>query len=447
MAKSERLKKHIKRAKGKLFRKNLKYRIKKMLHIRDLPDTHKYDLNIVDLNYDDDEEERSGKSRITSSERRRLSIINHSEELKAQQVMLELKKLNNKTADLIDSIRYNKKSLVVLIVMIVSVLGILSIPIINNILYNNYKEQVFKENVNTVLSIDMNSDTKKLKYNIDNIAIESKDGYISVSDVTWLKTDIDTDSASYTIGSKEYTISKPVTIDKFSISNTKGHIVFSNNEQTASKEFIIGQFKDIDNLGNIPVKSLKVYESKNTISIRGYLQSRDDSILYLAETLGGGELTLPELKQTLKDIEDTINLSDMSLGVMLKLAGVGDISLSKLNANMVEYSRSEDVLIVKKSKSNEQILLVFDMENETIGCKASDFLETTQDGLFIHKNFNIEDNKHYGVFAILKDNKLYTFKALGTDMDNTFKNVCEQVGFNVENLEIKVVQPVVGGEQ
>ena len=410
------------------------------MHFKRNEETKK-ELEVLDLNGDEEYVRQSGTDELTYLEEKRLNSIIQSEERKAVQTVDKINETKKNIKEFIIKTVNHKNfrtCLMLVLLVLFSIFGAIFSYVVNQ---EDKEQSITVNSVGTLLKIDMNEETHKLDYSFGTLAVKSKDNYIGLDYSSWIKNSIDTDSKSYLIGSKEYTISTKTKLDKFCLSNNYNHIIFSNEEQTASKELVFS--KDISNLSvlDVPMITNRIFEKSNPISVKTYLYSYDNSVLYMGETLGGGELNIKNLRNEVLDMEGTAKLSKESDGITIQLYKVGVIKIENIGANKVEYNKSNDVVIVKNEDTDEHLLMIFDLENEAIGCKVDDFVETTQDGLFIHKQFN-EEGQYNRVFAVLKDGKLYALKA---NSESVFNTVCTGLGFDVTNLSIKVIQPVVDG--
>lgn len=329
---------------------------------------------------------------------------------------------------------------------------------------NEYKEAINNGNkAQTVISVRMDNSNNKLTYSVDKVNIHNTNGqYTEVNDFKWLKSDIDTDYDKYSIDNKDYTIDKKTGLKTLVINDEYVYIEYANNQGNANKEMLLSCAKPIDvDTSGLQSKTLRFYEKSNPIAIKSYTNSFNDSFLMMNESLGGGELNIRTLKDTIDLVESNIKVADNKDDIILKFEGLQDLNLNQLKSigdNIkIEYNSTEGVMKItgtataeqtaeqtavegeteasekatekseqateksektpsKIDKDTENEILISDINNKAIGSKAENFLETNLDNVFISKKFDDESSSEYNTFAVLSGKNLYTFKTSTREM-------------------------------
>ena len=356
---------------------------------------------------------------------------------------------------------------------------------------NEYKEAINNGNkAQTVISVRMNNSNNKLDYSVDKVNIHNTNGqYTEVNDFKWLKSDIDTNYDKYSIDNKDYTIDKKTGLKTLVINDEYVYIEYANNQGNANKEMLLSCAKPIDvDTSGLQSKTLRFYEKSNPIAIKSYTNSFNDSFIMMNESLGGGELNIRTLKDTIDSVESNIKVADNKDDIILKFESLQDLNLNKLKSigdNIkIEYNSTKGVMKItgtatteqtaetkavegetetnkkdtetgkdseqateksektpsKIDKDTENEILISDINNEAIGSKAENFLETNLDNVFISKKFDDESSSEYNTFAVLSGTNLYTFKTSTREM---VYEILKGLGITPKQIVIDKVQSVI----
>lgn len=349
---------------------------------------------------------------------------------------------------------------------------------------NEYKEAINNGNkAQTVINVRMDNSNNKLDYSVDKVNIHNTNGqYTEVNDFKWLKSDIDTDYDKYSIDNKDYTIDKKTSLKTLVINDEYVYIEYANNQGNANKEMLLSCAKPIDvDTSGLQSKTLRFYEKSNPIAIKSYTNSFNDSFLMMNESLGGGELNIRTLKDTIDSVESNIKVADNKDDIILKFEGLQDLNLNQLKSigdNIkIEYNSTEGVMKITGTATTEQTaetkavesetetekvseqateksektpskidkdieneILISDINNEAIGSKAENFLETNLDNVFISKKFDDESSSEYNTFAVLSGKNLYTFKTSTREM---VYEILKGLGITPKQIVIDKVQSVI----
>ena len=356
---------------------------------------------------------------------------------------------------------------------------------------NEYKEAINNGNkAQTVISVRMDNSNNKLDYSVDKVNIHNTNGqYTEVNDFKWLKSDIDTNYDKYSIDNKDYTIDKKTGLKTLVINDEYVYIEYANNQGNANKEMLLSCAKPIDvDTSGLQSKTLRFYEKSNPIAIKSYTNSFNDSFLMMNESLGGGELNIRTLKDTIDSVESNIKVADNKDDIILKFESLQDLNLNKLKSigdNIkIEYNSTKGVMKItgtatteqtaetkavegetetnkkdtetvkdseqateksektpsKIDKDTENEILISDINNEAIGSKAENFLETNLDNVFISKKFDDESSSEYNTFAVLSGTNLYTFKTSTREM---VYEILKGLGITPKQIVIDKVQSVI----
>lgn len=326
----------------------------------------------------------------------------------------------------------------------------------------------------TVLKVSMDNETNELQYSLNNIAIQSGDKTIYLKNISWISNDIGTDTNSYSIDDKEYSISNKLKMHRLDITEDKIYIQYVNEENTASKELILSTSKPNEvKVDELQRKDSRTYEKAGPLSIRIYRNSYDEAFIMLSEQLAGGKLTDKSLVNEMDKIEGSIVLksgavktsidvkgfdsegntenTDTSGNIIVQLDGLGEINLNKIgalgNGEQLVYDNDTEVLRIRDAVTDIEYAYICGIGNEVIKCSAEELLATTTENLFIHKDFDIEGSAGYRVFAIKTDYNLYILKV---ESEDVAMNILEQLGMGDSEFVVKKVQtviPVNGGVQ
>jgi hypothetical protein len=309
----------------------------------------------------------------------------------------------------------------------------------------------------TVLNISMNS-ANKLDYSVKSVSVynaqdetdedDKENIYTELNSINWVGTDIDCESESYSIDGVETSISKETSLNTIVLNSTYFYIEYINSENNAAKEILFSAAKpdDVDT-SDIQKQSLRYFESSNPVVDRAYTNSYNDSFLMLTERIGGGELTITTLKNEIEYLESNMKVADMSNGITLEFNELGSINLSNFeelgDETQVIYSSSDDVLRISNREDNIDYMYIFNINNETIGCNATDLLETDIENVYITKTFDDSESYNYRTLALATENSLYCVKFNIDYYESLKTELFEQLGIDNSELKVKTIQSVI----
>lgn len=379
---------------------------------------------------------QSSSDRLTPKQMRDLEDINKSLEVDAKDTLKQLKERK----------RYKiGVGLLLLFVVVIAMAIKLYTGISQDLMAIN--TMIPSNESYSSLNVSMDNKTNKLVYNIDKVSISSNNNeYLNLSNLAWLRLDIDTDSEQYEIDEKTYTLSKKTFLKTFDIKQDSVYLQYSNIESTALKELILSK-----EVPNIDTKSLQTHgrfkESANPIKIKTTANSFNDSFIMVVEALAGGSLNIESLKPQIKIIESQMSKSVDTDGIKVNLEELGTLELNKFDELKTSpeliYTEDDGVLRLRNSSENIDYIYISSIDNETIGCKSSDLLATTNDKLFVHIDYDDIDSIGYKTFALKTDTNLYVFKLNKLAHDSLQKELFNQLGIDVDKVEIKTIQTVI----
>ena len=167
----------------------------------------------------------------------------------------------------------------------------------------------------------------------------------------------------------------------------------------------------------------------------------------LSETLAGGSLNIKSLKTHLVNTESLIRGANKTEGIIINLDELGSIQLSKFNKYMdnesISYSVKDDILKIRNSVDNTDYISISCVNNEFFGCNAEDLIATTNEKVFVHMNYDNAKSIGYKTLALISDTNLYCFRFFGESAEELRLNLFEQLGIDLEQIEIKKVQRVI----
>ena len=302
------------------------------------------------------------------------------------------------------------------------------------------------DSTQTKINLYIDENDKMLNCDVNSVSISCNSSkYNEISDFNWVENDIDTTYNKYEIDGRDCELDKKTRLNSLIVCNTYMYMEFANSNKNANKEIIFSSNKPLDvNLDELSKKTLRFFEKSNPVMVKGYVNSFNDSFLMLSETIGGGELSINTIWDRLQDVENTIRISDNKYGFILEINGVGVLDLSKLSfvsdSPQVIYKLTDGVLRVNNKVTNSDYLYVYSIHNNKMGLNPEDLLETNLENVFIHKQFDDENNNGYCTFAIIGDNNIYCFKAANRDVA---LEVLEQFGMDTSQFSINKIQSVV----
>lgn len=338
----------------------------------------------------------------------------------------------------------SKRIVQALIVIMLAIVMIVQIRYENNKEFNDEYINAKTNTTGTKISVYMGSDNK-LKYTVEkmNIQCDNKE-YIEINNFDWLKSDIDTDCTEYSIKNKKYSIDKDTELKTISINKDFAYVEYANKQNNANKEVLICRSKpsDIDTSGFERI-NFRFFENTTSIADKTYKNSFNDSFLMINESLGGGSLNNKTLRDVSDSIENDAKVSKKTENINIEFAGLQSLDVSSISEfednTQIKYNRDDDVLRI--SNENNEELLIFDVYNEAVGCRAEDLLKTSiDDRVFINKGFDDEESNGYNTFAILADNNIYGFKTSNREM---VYEVLKSLGVTPKQLLVDTVQSVI----
>lgn len=304
-----------------------------------------------------------------------------------------------------------------------------------------YKESICNS-TKTEIDVHMDKESKLLNYELKSVSILGENNmYTEVNNFDWIKSNIDTDYDRYNINNKEFKLGKNVGLSSLVISNTYAYIEYTNENKSANKEILLCASKPVDvDTTDIQKKTLRFFEKSNPIMIKSYINSFNNSFLMVNESLGGGELNINTLENTVYDIEDQMKTANRQNGFIITLDELGILDITKFEKSpRVDYNSSDGVLRVT-DKDSSNAMYVFSIYNDAMGINPEDLLETNIDNVYIHKQFDDNESAGYNTFAILTNNNMYCFK---TNSKELAFQVLNELGFESESLVIDKIQSVI----
>lgn len=404
----------------------------------------KNDIVIVDLDAEI-VEDKNGNTELNSKQKDDLqgfyASINNDVKL-VRKVMHK-----NSLYTLVEKINSNKKkAFIIFTFLIISLLLMLNKLVNTEIITTNSKVPY----TGSLINVSMNSDTSELNYDVENISIKTESGYINIKGIDWLRYNADTNRKDYKVGEETYSLSKEMQLKSFDINNTFVYIQYINKDETINKEFILSQNKpkyiDVSTLDKI---SERFFEKASSLQIKSYINSYDKTFLMLIETLAGGELNITSLKNNIDSIENKMTKSTYSDRdiITIALEELGNINVNELDAvnesPEVIYDKDTKVLRIHNSLENIDYIYIFNINNDIMQCYADDLIETTTEGLFVHKSFDNEESIGYKTFAFKTEHNLYCIKLSGLAHESLQKEVFNQLGIKDDKIEIKNIQRVI----
>jgi hypothetical protein len=331
--------------------------------------------------------------------------------------------------------------------IIVVTLVFISEYIINNTV--ELQTMAKMNNCENVINVGIDSNSYKITCDIDEISIKNKnDTYTELRDNSWIKSSVDTKGDSYTIDNVEYTLSKELKLSAFDITNNMVYMQYKNIEGTAEKEMILAD----DKPNTVDTRSLsklnsRFKESSNQLQIKTTVNSYDDTFLMLAETISGNSLIDTSLKNEVISIESQIATFVGRNGTKINLEEVGSIDLDLINSIKgnyeITYNNVDNVLKIKDLTNNEDCIYISNVDNDILGTSASDFIATTDAKLYISSWYSDSESNEYKTVLVKSDCNLFMIKFMGINVETVEKDTLEQLGIDINNVEIKKVQRVM----
>lgn len=318
----------------------------------------------------------------------------------------------------------------------------------------------------TVIKISMDSDTNNLKYDISSVMLKAGNHYLTLNKIPWLESDINIETEQFEIDNKIYNVSKEMHLSSLQLAQDTVYMQYKNVEKTASKELIFtSKGKDSLKSDTLVKTDARTFEDNNALGLKIYRNSYYNTLLFISERVAGGKLADKELTDELDKIEGSVMVCDDSLmtyqqdrgmeeqerskgNIVIEFDGYHKIYLNDIpelkDAVEVVYSDVSDVLRVRNHNENIDYMYICGIDNEVIGCNANDLVASTQDNIYLHKDFDTEGSSGYKVFGIKTGNSLYIIKVNGIAHESIISNTLKQLGYDTETkLTIKKVQNVV----
>ena len=302
------------------------------------------------------------------------------------------------------------------------------------------------ESTQTKIKLYIDENDKLLNCDVNSVSVSGNNGkYNEIKDFSWVTSNIDTNYDKYDIDGRECELGKETRLNSLIVCDSYMYMEFANSNKNANKEIIFSSSKPLDiNLSGLSKKTLRFFEKSNPVMVKGYVNSFNDSFLMLSETIGGGELNISTIQDKIQVIENNIRISDNKSVFLLEINGVGSLDLSKLtfvsDSPQVIYKLDDGVLRINNKVTNSDFLYVYSIHDNNMGLNPEDLLETSLENVFIHKQFDDENNNGYCTFAIIGDNNIYCFKAVNRDV---VLEVLEQFGLDSSQLSINKIQSVI----
>ncbi|MBO5386746.1 MAG: hypothetical protein J6A59_01195 [Lachnospiraceae bacterium] len=299
----------------------------------------------------------------------------------------------------------------------------------------------------------MNKETNELDYNINSISINTLNNtYVELQNITWLKNNLNTKSDYYMIENEEFLIDKNTQYGSFSITDTTVFIERINKQRTGNKELLLcNRLPYGINTNLMQRNGLRFKESSNPTQVKTLANSYDNSILMLSETLGGGKLSIESLQTPLLNMEYSMHKSDKLEGMYINFDEVGQLNIMEIpevnNSPGIVYSKDDKILRVKNMSEDIEYIYISHINNEKFGCFAEDLIETTDEKLFVHMDYDNPNSIGYKTFAILSENNLYCFRINGLYHESLRLNIFEQLGIDMSEIEIKKIQRVIDNNE
>lgn len=306
--------------------------------------------------------------------------------------------------------------------------------------------------IGTVINLGI-KDKTSLTYDIDNLTIKLENKNIEIPGEqidTWENTEIGLIQDKFTVDGTEYNISKNLSLSTLDCYNDFMYITYSNEEKTAMREIIVSKQQpsgvSIDGMKSVDGK---VFELNSQLYVKSFTDSYDNSFLFYADSVAGGELATKTLANRLTSLEKSLKYSNTveQEEVTINIKDLGTLKLSQLSAIKSApgmYMSSADG-VLRLYNYNEDIAYVFitTINNPTFMCNAADLIATNIDNLFICEGFDNEESTGYRTFALTTDNDLYVFRVASEASDSLVTELLAQFGIDRTTIEVKVVQSVV----
>lgn len=409
------------------------------------------DLDVIDLDKEDFDENKSGSDKLNIYQEKELNFINKrldTEATKAKQFIKEKKitKLKQSYDILCKTILNNRKEkdkfLAALFISVV-ITEILGYTIIKDDTQNNIN---FVESAKTYLNVGMYNDTNLLSVSIPEVSIKTNDNnYIGINYIDWISTDIDTNSEKYIIADTEYNISKNTILNNLILTDSLIYQEYKNSEETANKEFYLSTNKptDIDTTGFKSVTN-RFYEKSSLLSIKAFTNSYHNTFLFVQENLGGGELTIQTLEAKISNWESKMYESNQYDGIIINLEEFKELHLKKLsNTAGVKYNATGNIISVYDAESNIDYFYISSIDNESFGCYREELLGTADENIYLTYEFDNESDIDYLTFGIKTDNNLYVIKINPEFKDLVTEWFKSETGKDIMNTDVSKVQRVI----
>lgn len=441
----------------KITRKN---KIDNRKKIKEIQDRHKKYIKKRKIPYIAEEIKLTGHSELNVKQKSDLDKLRKSIDKDARASVKVIRtskfkqlknKLNENYSLFVKSASTNRiyKSLIAILMI-----TILMIPLRNMLIKHNEIQRLnsltCKESSRTLLNIRMNNETNMLEYKISEISIRNSDNkYLVLNGYNWINLDVNTLSDNYTIGDKNYNISKKVDTSSFEITDSSVYIQNSNVENTASKELLFFiKNEDVLNDKSLQKIGSRFWEKSNPIQVKTLAKSYCNSYIMLVETLAGGTLNTKSLQNRIINIEASpMYYSDNTEGIVINLEEMGEIKLSLLDeikdSPRVLYTKSDGVLRIGNELQNIDYIYISSINNDTLQCYAEDLIATTNDNVFIHKCFDNPDSIGYKTFAIKTDTNLYVIKLNEISHESLLNSIFKQLNIDMEQVQVKKIQSVI----
>lgn len=289
------------------------------------------------------------------------------------------------------------------------------------------------ENTSTIIDISMNDTTYQLDIMLKTLSIDTNENSLQFDNTSWISKDMGLEVDTYKIDNETFEINKKLHLSSFKISNEEVYVQYINDNKTASKEVLIN--------------NKKTEERDKITLLENYIckESYYTSYIILREAISGGKILKKNLEDVVEDIKATTKYSDNDSEIILRFEELGDLNVTELQETIgtpeVNYLNQEGV--VRVSVNNIDYLYISGINNDIIKCYDEDLLATTNENIFIHKNYIESDEIGFKTFAIKTDNNIFVFMTNTKYEKDLMQNVLEQLNIDYSNIKLREIQEVV----
>lgn len=367
------------------------------------------------------------KEQIDKDIKTSINILNASPLNKVRKVLKENLRLFNK------GLRVNSSKVLFIILASFPIL-MWALFIVNvNTTGNKLSAYEKVDKTSSLVNISMNEDTFQLDIAVNTLSIDTYDNSLQFDNTSWISKDMGLEVDTYKIDNTEFKVNKELTLNSFKISNEEAYVQYTNNNNTASKELLLS--------------SKEIAERDNIALLENYICKKcyGNSYIILREAISGGKILKKNLEDVVEDIKATTKYSDNDSEIILRFEELGDLNVTELQETIgtpeVNYLNQEGV--VRVSVNNIDYLYISGINNDIIKCYDEDLLATTNENIFIHKNYIESDEIGFKTFAIKTDNNIFVFMTNTKYEKDLMQNVLEQLNIDYSNIKLREIQEVV----